>query len=340
MKHFLALSLVLAVVAPASAAPLTGLPPCPAGWDCTKWVNPDVQSPKYVVGRIIAAHPHTPSGLKKAIPQIDLLFPGAKIANKLGDVALIPCVGEIDLVVNAHGTEGGTAWAWQVVKDLCGACTPQLCSPSSPSGPGVTGPTGPDGKPVVPSMLKIVQTSAAAHPKVWVKTAPTTGAVGDVKEEKGSRDCSEALNYALSDLHRADPKWGYDCKDEECKERSTKIAAYYSGTGAPSEGATERQRVKIIDGYCDERAHPVWEKQIDNPRGYFSTLGLVKDDTHTGRCAWRRENLCIRDGGAEVYIDSRTGNGHADCAQGPGSGFTEEGTSWVRMIGNHCQGQH
>jgi hypothetical protein len=351
MNTFLALGFMLAVAMPASAAKLPDdLPPCPPGWDGAKWKNPDVQSPKYVVGRIIAAYPHTPAGLKAAMPQIALIYEGSKVLPGKGDVALITCVGEIDLVVAAGGPEGGIAWAWQVNKDLCGSCSPQLCSPGAPSSPagdsgghsgtdgtGGTVVTDANGNVVMPSMLKIVQHSAAAHPKVWVKTTDThTTHVGAVKEETGSRDCAEALDYALTELHRADPRWGYDCKDEACKARSGKTAAYYSGTGEPHEGATERLRVKIIDGYCDERAHAIWEKQIDHPAGYWSTVGLVKDDADAGHCAWRKENLCIREGGAEIYVESRTGNSHADCAKGPGPGFTEHGSSWVRMIGNHC----
>jgi hypothetical protein len=89
----------------------TPLPPCPAGWDAAKWVNPDHKTPKYVVGRILARFPPTPDGLTQALPEIQKAMPGT---TRIGDDKLnIPDVGIVDVGLS-FGIGGGVGWWWGV----------------------------------------------------------------------------------------------------------------------------------------------------------------------------------------------------------------------------------
>jgi len=130
----LALALAASMAARAQTAPQ--LPPVPPGWDACKWSDPAHQTPKYVVGRIVASYRPSPSGLAAALPTINALYPGSAITQPFGDKVDIPCVGLIDLVVNSGGAQNpdsGDSWAWQVVTDKCGACNPNQCEDVSKS---------------------------------------------------------------------------------------------------------------------------------------------------------------------------------------------------------------
>ena len=124
------------------------LPAVLPGWDGCKWNDPAHQTPKYMVGRIVAAFPHTPNGLKLAAIPIAKLFPGTKITKDGSDKIDIPCVGVIDMVVDSGGPErpnSGASWAWQVVEDKCGACNPNRCegvSKTTRCGGGGSAPPG------------------------------------------------------------------------------------------------------------------------------------------------------------------------------------------------------
>lgn len=127
--------LILALAAlPAYAA---DLPPVLPGWDSCKWNDPAHQTPKYVVGRLFAALPPSPSSLAAVAAGVDKLYPGTSLVDSSGmDKINIPCVGLIDTVVNSGGKEnpdGGDSWAWQVVEDKCGACRPNKCEEVSKS---------------------------------------------------------------------------------------------------------------------------------------------------------------------------------------------------------------
>jgi hypothetical protein len=89
----------------------TPLPPCPGGWDPVKWTNPNHNTPKYVVGRILWRFPPTPDGLTQAMPEIQKAMPGT---TRVGDDKLnIPDVGIVDVGV-AFGIGGGVGWGWGI----------------------------------------------------------------------------------------------------------------------------------------------------------------------------------------------------------------------------------
>jgi len=78
---------------------------CLPGWDCCKWNDPEHQTPKYMVGRLLMPYEHTPDGLRKAMPTINIAFPGSSILPGKGDKAHIACVGVIDLIEAAGRIE-------------------------------------------------------------------------------------------------------------------------------------------------------------------------------------------------------------------------------------------
>lgn len=130
--------LLLAFSFPAVAAePAAKLPPVLPGWDGCKWNDPLHQTPKYVIGRIMATLPPSPNSLKAIAPGIDRLYPGTSVIDSSGmDKINIPCVGVIDMVVNSGGKENpdsGDSWAWQVVEDKCETCRPNKCEEVSKS---------------------------------------------------------------------------------------------------------------------------------------------------------------------------------------------------------------
>lgn len=89
------------------------LPSCLPGWNPEKWTNLDHQTPKYVVGRVLANYPPTPAGLQQALGAVQSAMPGTRL---VGDDKLdIPNVGLID-VGKAFKAGGGIGWAWQVVE--------------------------------------------------------------------------------------------------------------------------------------------------------------------------------------------------------------------------------
>ncbi|MDE2143486.1 MAG: hypothetical protein KGJ84_13855 [Elusimicrobia bacterium] len=111
-------------------------------------------TPKYMVGRIVSGFPHTPNGLRSALPAINILYPGSAVTRDYGDKVDIPCVGVIDMIVNSGGAEypdSGDSWSWQVVQDKCGACKPNQCEAVSKSAkcgaasPGASGGSASNG---------------------------------------------------------------------------------------------------------------------------------------------------------------------------------------------------
>jgi hypothetical protein len=91
---------------PAYVPPQAGA--VPAGWDATKWNDPNHQTPKYGVGRILSTFPPTVEGLKAAMPDIERAYPGTTFNGK--DKITVPGVGPVD-VLEAAG-QGGKAWRW------------------------------------------------------------------------------------------------------------------------------------------------------------------------------------------------------------------------------------
>ena len=91
-----------------------------AGFDPIK-MNSTHDSTKYRVGRILQYYPNTPAGLRDALPELQQVIPGVKIAGSNGDKldfgsyvdAKGVKIGVID-VLQAAGA-GGTAWQWAPV---------------------------------------------------------------------------------------------------------------------------------------------------------------------------------------------------------------------------------
>lgn len=136
--HVNVAAIILALAAlPAAALAAAPAHPVMPGWDGCKWNDLQHQTPKYMIGRIMAAFPPSPNGLAAIVPAVSVLYPGTKLVDSTGmDKISIPCVGVIDMVVNSGGKQnpdGGDSWAWQVVEDKCGACKPNRCEEVSKS---------------------------------------------------------------------------------------------------------------------------------------------------------------------------------------------------------------
>lgn len=80
-----------------------------AGWDQTNWDDQNMQTPKYVVGRILSNYTPSIDGLGAAMEEIQQAYPGAEFDGK--DKVIIPGLGTIDVLVNAGGDN--MSWAWQ-----------------------------------------------------------------------------------------------------------------------------------------------------------------------------------------------------------------------------------
>lgn len=264
-RLFLAAAVLAAWAVPAGA--------CLAGWDCCKWNDQDHQTPKYVVGRIIAAFPHTPAGLKQALPVINAVYPGTEILPGKGDKVRIPCVGVVDLIVAAG--EGGKAWWWGAdsAGNECGKCRPNRCEEVSKTkkcgggsgGAGVAAGTGAGvggagsgfggsaancGGVKVPDRKSVVVQTANDHPDEWsAKLNP--------KEDECRAD-SRYLDLVVDNLRREDRRWGFNCKRGDCNNPSHDVVAYYFGQGEPYEGAPQVMLVDMIMSTCAPDARPGW----------------------------------------------------------------------------------
>jgi hypothetical protein len=83
------------------------------GWDATNWNDPNMQTPKYGVGRILSNFPGTLGGLKQAMPEIIKAYPGTTFDGK--DKISIPGVGDdIDVLINAVDGDdnSGSGFQW------------------------------------------------------------------------------------------------------------------------------------------------------------------------------------------------------------------------------------
>lgn len=115
----------------------------PAGWDPLKWADPNHQSPKYVVGRILSQYPPTTAGLQQAIAEIAKAYPGAKLVGP-GDIDLGFGDGAVDVLIGA--ASGGSGWTWI---DQAGASQGPAPAPA-PAPPPVPAPGGGGGGEVPP----------------------------------------------------------------------------------------------------------------------------------------------------------------------------------------------
>ena len=78
------------------------------GWDNTKWKDPNHQTPKYVVGRLLQDIPPRTENMAMAMQRIQAAYPGARQIGP-GDIS-IPGVGSVD-ILRAAGA-GGKGWQW------------------------------------------------------------------------------------------------------------------------------------------------------------------------------------------------------------------------------------
>jgi hypothetical protein len=82
----------------------------PSGWDPQKWSNPNHQSPKYVVGRILQSvgDLKDPNNRNKAIQLIQQAYPGTTFDGK--DKITVPGIGPVDIFTGASAGQYGIAW--------------------------------------------------------------------------------------------------------------------------------------------------------------------------------------------------------------------------------------
>jgi len=101
----------------------------PSGWDQTKWTDPNHQSPKYVVGRILysVGDLKDPANRERAIQQIQQAYPGTTFNGK--DRINVPGIGEVDIFTGASAGIYGGAW-----QDLTAAAKEQAAAGTSSGG--------------------------------------------------------------------------------------------------------------------------------------------------------------------------------------------------------------
>lgn len=82
-----------------------------AGWDQTKWQDPNRQSPKYAVGRILSQYAPSPESLGQAMTQIQQAYPGSTFNGK--DRITLPGVGTFDVgQAFSTGDPNQMKWWW------------------------------------------------------------------------------------------------------------------------------------------------------------------------------------------------------------------------------------
>jgi hypothetical protein len=326
-RFFLVMALCAALAAPARA--------CLSGWDCCKWDDQKHQTPKYVVGRVISAFPHTPAGLKQALPIINAIYPGTAILPGKGDKVHIPCVGVVDLIVAAG--EGGKAWWWgaDAAGNECNKCKPNRCEDVSKStkcggnegpgagpgagtgagigeaGSGYGGAAGNCGGVKVPNRLSVVQQTAADNPDAWsAKLNPN--------EMEECRPDSRYIDLVVDNLRREDQRWGFNCKRGNCNDPSHDVIAYYFGQGKPYEGAPQVMLVDMIQNSCAPNAQPSWQV-LEANFGNGSGAGW----TSKGRfAAGPHQNIimnCLQKGEAPTASVSPLGGGGYSPSPSPSS---------------------
>ena len=88
------------------------------GYDPVKLANPDHQTTKYQIGRILQYYPNTPQGLRDALPEIQQIAPNVTIKGSSGDKLDFGeyidkagiRIGVIDVLQGA--ASGGHHWQW------------------------------------------------------------------------------------------------------------------------------------------------------------------------------------------------------------------------------------
>jgi hypothetical protein len=137
---------------PVFTPPQTPLPQNTAalnGWDQTKWDDPNHNTIKYQVGRILQKYPKTVEGLKQAQAELTAAFPSLTFNGK--DTITIPGEGSWDVLKNASG--GGEDWQWITKTNPDG--TPYVDTGGNPGNPGNLGNLGNPGNPGNPGMPSV-----------------------------------------------------------------------------------------------------------------------------------------------------------------------------------------
>jgi hypothetical protein len=78
----------------------------PPGWNRQKWADPNHQTPKYVIGRILSQFSPRTSNMDAVVAEIAKAYPGARRSGS-GDIT-IPGIGSTDILKAAD--VGGKAW--------------------------------------------------------------------------------------------------------------------------------------------------------------------------------------------------------------------------------------
>lgn len=172
--------------------------PAPAGWDPVKWADPNHQSPKYVVGRILNQYPATTEGLKQALPELQRAYPGAKLVGP-GDIDLGFGDGAVDVLIGA--AQGGRGWTWiDQAGAAAGAAPPADTLGSAPpgttppvSGGGGVGPVDSGGTPSTGKSLNDILRDLAAS------TPEFTPGAGKGAMDAGLAALMRALGFAVPD---------------------------------------------------------------------------------------------------------------------------------------------
>jgi len=96
------------------------------GWDRAKWADPNHQTPKYVIGRLLSGFKPRTSNMDAVVAEIAKAYPGARRTGS-GDVT-IPGVGSVDILKAAD--VGGKAWHFG---SLGGGKAPAAQAPQQPA---------------------------------------------------------------------------------------------------------------------------------------------------------------------------------------------------------------
>lgn len=95
------------------------------GWDATKWNDPNHQTPKYVIGKIISQYAPSPEGISKALSEIQKAYPGAQFNGK-DKISLDGGRTWVDILTNS-GAGQNMSWAW--MPDDGGQANPNNVNP-------------------------------------------------------------------------------------------------------------------------------------------------------------------------------------------------------------------
>lgn len=78
----------------------------PPGWDRAKWENPNHQTPKYVIGRILSQYAPRTENMDRVVAEIARAYPGTRRTGS-GDIT-VPGIGSTDILRAAD--VGGKGW--------------------------------------------------------------------------------------------------------------------------------------------------------------------------------------------------------------------------------------